>query len=591
MRRGLFIRGHGLRRAAAVYLGLAAVALAGAAAPAVALTSGAAPDSGAGTCGAGDWPMFQHDPSRTGAGCGSPIGPTNVATLVRQWVARTANPVTATPTVVGGQVFVGDAGGIFYALDRSTGAQQWTFDVTSNPCHDDQHQVSYGEITSSAAVASLPDGRKLVIFGGGGTLYALDAATGACSWYQDLDPDHAHLDTDHTHLQSHMDIESSPVVVAIRGQALRVIVGSDSNENPGSSAPPGVQAFDASDGTLLWKYEPETGPTGTVVSTLDTTDATNGCGDVWSSPAVDPSAAGGHGLVVFGTGNCPTASTVDSIVALDATTGSQVWRFTEPASDYTSTGFADGGDTDIGSSPILTTVGSTPAVIEASKSGYVYALAENRDPTSHQAQLLWKTQAAQPGQLGDAFGGAVGGFIGSAALGPASVPGVGTPGNTWFAASAIPTPLSSGSSSTTGAPAPDTSLACVDEGQGNAPTVGTSACDPLRAASLHAVDAGTGAVRWQQPVSLPSYSAVTYAGGVVLAPSTTGFAIDAYDAGTGAPLWSFPLGAAVASGAAVAGPGVYLGSGISEGGSTVPGVNGVWAFCLAGSCPGLPGSG
>ncbi|HET6810594.1 MAG TPA: PQQ-binding-like beta-propeller repeat protein [Acidimicrobiales bacterium] len=524
-----------------------------------------------------DWPMYQHDASRTGAACGAGVTTTNAATLLPAWQARTANPVTATPTVAGGRVFVGDAGGIFYALDRTTGARKWTFSVTSptNGCHADQHHVDYGEITSSAAVASLPRGRQLVIFGGGGTLYALDAATGACVWQQDLDPRNP---------KSSMEIESSPAVAAVRGQGVLVFVGSDSNENPGGSAPPGVQAFDAATGALKWKYEPETGPAGTKVGTLDAPSDTNGCGDVWSSPAVDPGAHSGHGLVVFGTGNCPTRSTVDAIVAVDATSGDQVWRFTEPANDYTSARFADGGDTDFGSSPIITTLGSTRAVIEAGKSGYVYAVAED-PPAGAPTRLLWSSQAAQPGQLGDQFGGAVGGFIGAAALGAAVPSGSAAPESTWFGASAITTPLSSQSTSTNPAvPLPDTSLACVDEGHGYAPTVATPACDPLRAASLHAVDAASGVVRWQQPVSLPSYSAVTYAGGVVFAPSTTGFQIDAYDAGTGARLWSFPLGAAVASGAAVAGPAVFLGSGISEGGSAVPGINAVWAFCVAGHC-------
>jgi outer membrane protein assembly factor BamB len=516
-----------------------------------------------------DWPMYQHDAARTGAACGAQVTETNVATLVAQWQAPTANPVTATPTIAGGRVFVGDAGGIFYAFNRVTGAQEWTFNITSNSCHDDRHQVDFGGIPSTAAVTTV-NGRQLVILGGGGTLYALDATSGSCVWSQDLDP---------ANPQSEMEIESSPAVVALHGHGLEVFVGSDSNEDPGHSAPTGVQAFDAATGALKWKYEPEAGRSGAVVHSLDAPSNTNGCGDVWSSPAVDPAGAGGHGLVVFGIGNCPTLTILDGIVALDATTGAQRWRFEEPPSDYTSTSFQDGGDTDFGSSPILTGTGK---VIEASKSGYVYAVDESS------GAKVWSTQAAQPGQVGDTFGGAVGGFIGSAALGTATLPVAGEPQSTWFAASAIPTPLSSESTPTTSsapaAPVPDTSLACVDEGHGFAPTAATPACDPLRAASLHAVDALTGQVRWQEPVSLPSYSAVTYAGGVVFAPSTTAFELDAYDAGTGAPLWAFPLGAAVASGAAVAGPAVYVGSGISEGGTAVPGINGVWAFCLAGSC-------
>ena len=88
--------------------------------------------------------------------------------------------------------------------------------------------------------------------------------------------------------------------------------------------------------------------------------------------------------------------------------------------------------------------------------------------------------------------------------------------------------------------------------------------NPARLLSVSAVDAATGNVVWRAP-STPSYAATTYSNGVVFAASTTTFAAAAYNADTGVPLWSFPLGAPAASGAALAGSGVFLGSGLSEG--------------------------
>ena len=585
------------------------------------LTAPAAPAWASGT-GCGDqWPMYQHGPDHHGAPACSAISATTVATLAPAWFFSTEQPVTASPTVVGGQLYVGDDGGTFYDLPTgATGAvaPRWTFSVGASSYHcqtgtfaGDRHTPSYGGITSSAMVATVPtkagDGHPTVFFGGGGSLFAIDAVTGACRWVLDLDPQNP---------TSAMEVESSPVlyqpVAGRSGLALgdpEVVVGSDSNESPGSSAPPGVQAVDAVTGALVWKFEPENDAT---VDTLASAPVTNGCGDVWSSPAVDPSALAGDGMVVITTGNCPEGSAspapaatstgaggrpcsyrpappqVEGIAGIDAATGCLVWRWSEPDNAYTNPAFPDGGDTDIGASPILATipVGATSAavVIDGSKSGYMYALAEDSAPAG---TLLWASQPAQPGESG-AFAGAIGGFIGSSAF--ASAQGVPAA----FGATAIPMPFGGGGVETGGFPSgtptanPDLSLICVD---GATPSTDPRRCDPLRAASLHAVDALTGAVLWQQPVSLPSYAATTTAGGVVFAPSTTGFSIVAYDADTGVPLWAYPTAGAMSSGAAVVGSSVFVGAGTAlgstpSGQSLPPQADGIWCFRLAGSAGG-----
>jgi outer membrane protein assembly factor BamB len=609
------------RRGGALAAGAALVALSGPLAVGAAQTA----DTPWATAGCADqWAMYQHDASHHGSAPCSVITPLTVAGLHPAWFFSTSQPVTASPTVVGGQVYVGDAGGTFYDIDAATGRARWSFSVRapSYRCAQDatvagdRHTPSYGEITSSAALASLPgQADPTVFFGGGGTLFALDAVNGQCRWAVDLDPQNP---------TSAMEVESSPVVFlrpadtsAPAGQGPageqatgtppvpEVIVGSDSNESPGGSAPPGVQAFDADNGALLWKFEPEND---TTVATLDSPSDTNGCGDVWSSPALDPlwvpptpdpgGGAAGDGLVVATTGNCPLgraspgvaedpadcpyhpllAPQDEGIVGIDATTGCLQWRWSEPDSLYTNPSFPDGGDTDIGSSPILATIGADrrKVVIDGSKSGYMYALEESS------GSELWRSQPAQPGETGF-FAGAIGGFIGSSALGAID----GLP--TVFGATAIPAPFGGGGIETSGGPGGgpsvnlDTSLICVG---GPPPAPDVEHCDPLRLASLHAVDATTGAVRWQGLVSLPSYGAVTTTNGIVFAPSTTGFSLVAYSADTGTPLWAFPTGAAMSSGAAIVGSSVFVGAGtaLSSGpGATSlpPQNNGVWDFTLA----------
>jgi outer membrane protein assembly factor BamB len=560
-----------------------------------------------------DWTMYQHGPDHHARpGC-SGINPLDVATLRPSWLFQTPQPVTASPTVVNGQVYVGDDGGTFYDIDAATGKvpSRWTnFSVTNFTCPgdtktSDTHTPSYGEITSSAAVGSIPGYKNpVVFFGGGGTLFALDATNGNCLWATDLDPNNT---------SSSMEVESSPVLFQHGNNgATEVIVGSDSNESAGSSAPPGIQALNAKDGSLIWKYEPENDST--VTSLEETpglpTATTNGCGDVWSSPALDAGALQSDGLVVGTTGNCPQGSqspasideantragcptpgnapALEGIVALDATTGCRQWRWSEPANAYTGTNFPDGGDTDIGSSPMLGTIETTSttgavvthsAVLDGSKSGFMYALDETTTDPQH--RLLWSSQPAQPGETGPAFAGAIGGFIGSSAFDTVDLGPLGGTRPAVFGSTALLTPFDGN-----GIPSPDTTLICVDISSGTpAPA---QHCDPLRIASLHAVNADTGAVIWQAPVALPSYAATTTTNGVVFAPSTTGFSIDAYDAATGVPLWSFPTGGAMSSGAAIVGPSVFVGAGTAEqvtnGAPTTPPaqVNGVWCFSVAG---------
>jgi outer membrane protein assembly factor BamB len=540
--------------------------------------------------------MYQHDAAHHAAGTCSGISSSTVSLLHPAWFVQTPAAVTASPTIatVGGvqQVYEGDNGGTFYDIDAATGKVLHTFAVKNNASQEtpsrcahgatsltDGHQTSYGAFTSSAAVTTLRQGhnppRTLVYVGANGSLLALDAKTLTCAWAVDLDP---------VRPTSAMESESSPVVFKRSDGVTEVIVGSDSNEGPGSSAPTGLQAFNAATGEFLWKYEPENNQTD---RTLANHSETNGCGDVWSSPAIDPNGLrNGHGLIVATTGNCPNGSAkpgaaaaptagcdfqpappqIEGMAGIDATSGCLVWRWSEPSNQYANPVFSDGGDTDIGASPILTSVGKRAAVIDGGKSGYMYALDEATGKT------IWAKQIAEPGEVG-AFGGGIGGFIGSSALGQSSAQDslTGAPARpTVFGTTAILAPFEN----TTSGISPDSTLAN----------------DPTRAASLHAIDVATGAETWQAIISVPSYAATTYVNGVVFAPSTIGFDIVAYDANTGFPVWAFPLGASPSSGTTIAGSSIFLGAGTTEDPlppNTPPQVNGIWSFTTNPSVPSI----
>jgi outer membrane protein assembly factor BamB len=212
---------------------------------------------------------------------------------------------------------------------------------------------------------------------------------------------------------------------------------------------------------------------------------------------------------------------------IDATTGAELWRF-QPR-------LANDVDDDFGSSPNLLPGG---AVGEGGKDGWYYA----RDLEGGAER--WSTRAMQPGHLSTGF--AVGGFIGTPAVGVATDPVTGEERPAVFGCSAIPTPID----------------APLDS---NGQRLDTSlADDPARLFSLAALDASTGKILWRSPFALPCYGHVTYANGVVFASVTFGFRIQAFDAGTGLPLWATPTIGAPSGAPVVVGDMLYFGTGTRE---------------------------
>ena len=468
-----------------------------------------------------DWPTFQHDAARTAQATCTSLSPVAVPTLRPRWFLQTPGSVTAEPAIVGDRAFVGDGTGRMHAVDMTTGKDAWTFDVADNESHIDRHKVSYGLITSSATVAQVPSLGSTVFFGGGGSVYAVDARTGTPRWTVDVDPRHA---------RSTAEVESSPVVWQRprRAGGAVVFVGMDTNED-GHSANGGVLALDARTGELLWKYDAQRGrPVHRL--TLRSLDGT-ACGDIWSSPSLDTRRA----LLFFGSGNCdlPHGGDTQRLTAIRATTGRPVWRFAEPTANH-------GGDMDFGASAVLTTVGGRDVVVQPGKSGWVYVV----DRAT--GRLVRSVHPAE--------GSSIGGFIGSVAV--AVDP-------------ATRHPVLYG----------DTAIPINPDGPGS-----VAGADPTRSTSLHAVDLTTGKVVWASLAQTPSYAPVTVAGGVVFAPDTTQFSVNAYDASDGVPLWHGLAGGATSGGVAVSGNDIVVGAGtyLAQGTDVPPQVPGIWCFTAAG---------
>jgi outer membrane protein assembly factor BamB len=490
-----------------------------------------------------DWARYGRDASQSFAAPTSctTLSPANAALLRPKWIHHGKESISASATVVDGVVYAGMWDGTLLALSAETGKVLWQYKT------DDTHANAFGRIVSTAAVDTVRvAGRSVpvLLFGGGGTLYALaPGRTGPKLLAKvDIDPRDAarRAKDDKAGERPEIEIESSPLVAHLASED-RIYVGFDihNNDHVGragmlsftlrAASGPTPYAFD-----LAFKFDPERQ---VVLHSLTQDSGTGwGCGDVWSSPAFQPTSAN-DGIVVFGTGNCdhPTQSAAahevgrEGIFAIDARDGHMLWRYHPRA--------AQDLDDDFGASPNILDGGT--AVGEGGKDGWYYKL------DIRTGKLLWASHAGQSGHLNDGF--AVGGFIGTTATGFVKPPTAHGPRPAIFGAVAIATPI--------GRTLDDPRHPSLSDGL---------ATHPGRLFALVAIDAKTGKVVWRAPLVAPSYGAVTYANGVVLMADTVNFSLYAFNANTGALLATRPLPGPPSSAPVIVGDSIYVDIGTSE---------------------------
>jgi len=503
------------------------------------------------------WRMYGHDIGRSFAQNSSCTGINQgrVTTLVPSWFMPTADSVTASPAVVDGTIYVGSWDGVMHAIDQATGVERWHFNIGDNS------NTAFGRIESSAAVVDI-GGTRAVIFGGGSTLYALDASTGYELASVCVDPRAKASIRCQGESNGAIEILSSPAVFTQDG-ITRVVVGMDVH-NARDVGRTGIVSFRLATGPMWrfvpqWKFDPENQATYTGADLLTRGSGTGtGCASVWSSPAVDLD----NDMLFFGTGSCgnSTVTVGESMWGIKLSTGTYVWQYDAHRPDrYPSREWDD----DFGASPNLLPYG---LVGDGSKDGVYYALDRRT------GALRWKTHAGQAGHVTNGF--AVGGMIGSAAIGTVK----GRPAI--FATTAISTPI----------------WAPLDEKPGDLDL--TLLDDPGRMLSLHAIDAENGKILWRSPFIRASYGAPTFVNGVVLVPSTFDFTIKSIDAENGTLLGALPVIGAPSAAPIPIGPMLIVGAGTRTtdveyktfgagaldglgGPSPLAPLSGVWGFRLA----------
>jgi polyvinyl alcohol dehydrogenase (cytochrome) len=463
------------------------------------------------------------------------ISAANVNRLAPKWVATTTGDVSATPAVVNGAVYFGDFGGTLWKLDADTGAVIWSHvvaDYTGIP-------GDYARQSPSLAGNTLVVGSLL-----GPYMLGVDATTGDLRWITQVHPD------------LHGIMTGSPVLV---GDTVISGISASGASGPGATFRGAIVALNAQTGRILWRsYSmPDNGgvPGGYAGATM------------FAPPAVDLSAG-----LVFGTFGNPytepasvTACHAEhggftesceqpgaywkSIVAFDLKTGEPRWSYrvqghdpwaracaAQPAGVTWCAPEADGEKWDLGGSgPNVFQLGRRDVVGVGEKSG-VYIVLDAKT-----GQFVWNTLVGPGGDQG---------------------------GMEW------------------GTAYDGERIYASITNQHHLPYRLTPSGEAATGGSWAALDPATGQILWQtvDPVGAWDLAPTTVANGVVYASSMakTGNEMFALDAATGAILWRFAAGSSVNSGPAVVRGMVFWGSGYSKS-AEGNGNNKLYAFSLDGN--------
>jgi polyvinyl alcohol dehydrogenase (cytochrome) len=499
---------------------------------------------------ASDWTMFGQNVCNTNSqAAAGGITTANVGTLGVKWIVdfskvySAGSDVSATPTVSNGSVYVPDWGGNISRIDAATGNVTWTKSIGAILQSSDAGLTMPGFasrnaplITAGKVIFGTLRGTQLASSPGASAyLVAIDQDTAALKWATLLDTHQAAV------------LAGSPVV---DGNTLYVGVSSQEEEYMYVTLLTGkpytcctfrgsVVAVDVTTGKIIWK-------TPTISDALyyanDAGKLSGWAGNaVWSStPVVDRKRKPLYVTTGNNYHNVPSAAEagaaegnyVDSMLALDMTTGAVKWARSFPAGGadvFTAEPGATGLDSDFGAGAnfFTATVNGAPKdlVGAGQKSGMYWALDADTGAT------VWSMQVGPGGHLGGVHWGT-------------ATDGTRIYVEDNFESGQMPFPLAG---------------------------MGKNAGEMVATGTWSALDVNNGNVLWQianpalpdgglSGVSCNGPVAVT--GGVLFAGSMDAQGtMFAFDAKTGDVLWSFQSGGTVYGGPAIVGGVVYWGSG------------------------------
>jgi len=292
--------------------------------------------------------------------------------------------------VMGDTLFIHGAGKLL-ALDAARGCARWVKDSSSR---------------NTPQIAEL-EGRKVLVFADlRATVHVRDAATGDELWAANARPANGQGS-----VRGGVIVYRGKVIVPISASGVGTAMNGTFECCTGHGA---VVALALKDGKRLWEYDTmkEAEYTGQTSKTGIKMRGPSGA-PVWALPTVDE--VRNHVVIVTGENTSfPGTDTSDAIIALDADTGKQAWRFQAMGSDIWNMACNDrdlpnsgpncprlyswgseGRDFDFGSTPILVRgVRGHDLIVDGQKSGEVWAV------DAATGKLIWTRRLSEGTTLG-----------------------------------------------------------------------------------------------------------------------------------------------------------------------------------------------
>jgi outer membrane protein assembly factor BamB/plastocyanin len=440
------------------------------------------------------WELAGADPQNT-RDVGGPITSSNVSTLGVAWTVPiiatgTFGAYATTPVVSNGVVYAQDLASNVYAINLETGKLLWI--KKYNQPDEGPNGVTIANGTVYGATSE--------------SAFALQAATGEQLWSKKLTRN--------------------------ASEGIDMAPGYNKGTVYVSTVPGNTKAFYKGNGqAILWALNAETGATKwkweEVPKNLWSNANTNinSGGGQWDPPTFGPEGnlyVGVANPAPFGPG---TNLYTDSIVKLNSETGKLMWYYQLTPHDIF--------DHDLENSPILSSAGGTPIVIDGGKAGILVAV------NAETGKLVWKTPVGVHNGIDNVNLEAEKGNLSKLKLPVVIEPGdlggiesqIATNGKTVYAAVVNLAAKFTASNGQYGE-----FVGGVGAGTGE----------------VVAVNEATGAIEWAKKLPTAAYGAVTLANDVVFTTTYNG-TLYALDASTGDELWKTTLSAGTNAPVAVVG--------------------------------------
>ncbi|EAQ02270.1 glucose dehydrogenase [Pseudooceanicola batsensis HTCC2597] len=327
-----------------------------------------------------DWPFYGGDAQATRYSPLDQITPENVSQLEEVFTYHTGDlpegtaegkysPET-TPLKVGDDLLMCSAMNILISVDAATGEENWRFDPGVP-----NDAIPYGASCRGVAIYTAPDmaddapcATRVIQGTLDAKLVAVDVATGApCEDFGENGTVDLWQDIG-ARVPGWYAVTAPPAVV--RGV---VVTGAQVKDGQAEDAPSGVvRGYDAITGELAWAWDlaaPEANRDGPPEGEV----YTRGTPNMWTAATADEELGhvylplGNSSVDYYGSNRSEAENEfATSLVALDATTGEEVWHFQTVRRDV--------WDYDLGSQATLLDWQGTPAILLPSKQGDIYIL-------------------------------------------------------------------------------------------------------------------------------------------------------------------------------------------------------------------------